>query len=294
MPLVKTTASNNLVPQGRKYNVYAWTGCPLAFNRNLDIFARWKGGITTFHHNPRKYNSYAIPASPEPFTSFQWKGSIPTLHLNPRKYNSYEIPTSPEPFTSFHQPGTENGRVILRTSFAGNEGRNHAWPHSEPDNETKGSPETQSTLKGSITYDSFFSPDVSKRLVLSHSYAADPSFSQKKKASNTRLPREFQGVSFLNTPAMGVPQHCRITRLDTISYISRFSAELVFPCRTLRTDPRFLQEIEHSKPKMVLDPDMDPKMGRKRGACRQKPKDHQTVREAKALRLLNPRYASPT
>src|SRR5262249_45677903 len=155
---------------------------------------------------------------------------MPTFHTKSREDNNYEIWTLEKPFTSFHFISSRGDHKDPRnacSSFECDRDRNPDRFSSEPENETGVPREAESTPNISTTCQSFFRPDVSKCLILSHSSAADLSFSQKTKARSVTLPSKSGCVSFSNI-SMGVPQHCRLTPPDTTLNISLFLRSLDF------------------------------------------------------------------
>jgi len=101
--------------------------------------------------------------------------------------------------------------------------------HHKPESETGVPPKQQSTLTSSITCIPIFSPDVSNvSFCLIPARRLTSLFFKKRRLGPQHYHPKFGCVSFSTIFAMGVPQHCRLNQLDTLSYAVPFLGSLHF------------------------------------------------------------------
>jgi hypothetical protein len=169
------------------------------------------------------------------------------------------------------------------------------FPYSSPKrslDETGPTAQAHLTLSYSIRCNSLFplfSQGVSIRRILSHFFGSTCIFSQKNEDPNGHIVAKSWGVSFLapqsgrktqtqglksglQTYAMGVLPHCKVTPADTTTYELHFSGELAKRCRTSMPKPRFLRENAGWASKSTSRRDMTPKNREKKGTTRAKTK----------------------
>src|SRR5262245_36090086 len=142
MILAKTTASNNLGPLGHRHRVCAWTGFPLAFNQNLDIFPRWKGASQPFTLT----RAYTIVTKSRPLENlslpFSERGASQSFTLTGANTIVTKFQPPQNLSLPFHRRGIENDRVIPRASFAEKwRPESRSVPIPRPENERNGVPQ---------------------------------------------------------------------------------------------------------------------------------------------------------